>query len=111
MTEERNANITIAMTPAGLAVTVEYTGSLSSIPAAIERLKGAGIIDLVISSKPSAPQKITKSPRVAPAYSANGDPICPKHGKPLREGNYGLYCPSKDDTTERGYCAIKFAAI
>lgn len=107
---EKQANIQISISPAGLTVLVEYTGAVSSIQAAIERLQKAGVMDLVQSSKPAAPAPAAKgkAQRVQPEYNADGDPCCPKHHKPLREGNYGLYCPAKDDSTERGYCNLKF---
>jgi hypothetical protein len=46
--------------------------------------------------------------RVQATYNSAGEPCCPKHNRALKEGQYGLYCPAKDDTTERGYCALKF---
>lgn len=115
-TSEKLANITIEVGPAGLSVRAEYTGSLASIPAAIERLKAAGVLELVsaaarpASHAPSAPAGAAskKSARVQPEYDGNGDACCPKHHKPLRAGQYGLFCPAKDDSTERGYCALKF---
>lgn len=109
MAESKQANIQISMTPAGLSITCEYTGDLGSIPSAIERLRSAGILELVQSSR--APTNGTKprAPRVQPSYDGNGDPCCPKHKKPLQEGKWGLYCSAKDDTTDRGYCNLKFA--
>lgn len=110
---EKLANISITVGPAGLSITAEYTGSLASIPQAVERLRAAGVLELVSAAKPAqaapAARQQAKAAKVAPEYNADGDPCCPKHHKPLREGQYGLYCPAKDDTTERGYCALRFA--
>ena len=108
---EKQANIKISGELNGLAVTVEFTAAISSIPAAIERLKAIGLSaaqrSLTPTAAPAAPQH-TKTAKVAPEYNDAGDACCPKHHKPLREGQYGLYCPAKDNTTERGYCALKF---
>ena len=51
MSEAKQSNITIAITPAGLHITCEYTGTLASIPAAIEQLRAAGIVELVKASQ------------------------------------------------------------
>jgi len=32
---------------------------------------------------------------------------CPKHDKPWTAGKYGPYCTAKDQSTERGYCALR----
>ena len=48
---------------------------------------------------------------MTPAYDGNGDPVCPKHKKALKEGKWGLYCPTKDDSTERGFRSLKFKEI
>ena len=110
---EKQANIQIQVSPAGLTVVVEYTGGVSSIAAALERLRAAGVVEMVEKSRPAptvapAPAQRAKSTKVQPEYNDAGDPCCPKHHKPLKPGNYGLYCSAKDDTTERGYCSLKF---
>lgn len=109
---ERPVSITIEAGPAGLVVRVDYQGTLSSIPAAIEKLRAAGVLELVIANKPvtttPAAPGAAKSTRVDPEYNGAGEKCCPKHHKALKEGNYGLYCSAKDDSTERGYCALKF---
>jgi hypothetical protein len=112
---ERQANITIEAAPDGLHVRVEYTGALATIPAAIERLRAAGVLELVSASRPApaAPQGgKAKAQRVEPAYDGNGDPICPVHRKPLSEGRYGLYCSAKargdEAASQNGYCSLRF---
>lgn len=47
-----------------------------------------------------------KSQRVAPWYNDQGEACCPTHRRPLKDGQWGLYCSSK---TEEGYCRLKFA--
>ena len=105
--------ITIELAPDGLHIHCSYQGTLASIPAAVKRLQDAGLLDLVRthSSTPTAPTTTpkAKAERVTPEYSAAGDACCPKHHKVLKQGQWGLYCPAKDDSTERGYCALKFA--
>ena len=111
---EQRTTIRIEVAPDGLRISVEYTGTLGSIPAAVERLRAAGVLDLVATSRPSgqasAPAQQARKPaeRLEPAYKPDGTPCCPKHHKPLKTGQWGLFCPAKDDTTERGYCSLKF---
>jgi hypothetical protein len=73
------------------------------------------VLDLVQASRGAhtAPLGATRKPaqRVEPAYDTNGDPICPTHRKPLSEGRYGLYCPSKaqgEHANDKGYCSLRF---
>ena len=110
---EQRITIKLEIAPDGLHITAEYAGQLESIPAALERLRAAGVFNLVAASKPAQASPTTgqrkPAKRVEPEYNADGDPCCPKHHKPLREGKFGLYCPAKDDTTERGYCSLRFA--
>lgn len=111
---ERSANITIEVAPDGLHIRCEYTGPIASIPAAVERLRAAGVLDLV---KPSAPiaaaqQQKPRAQQVAPAYADDGSVICPVHRKPLSFGQYGMYCSCKatgDQVADRkGYCGLRF---
>src|SRR5262249_40061757 len=96
---EKQANITIEVAPDGLHIRAEYTGTLGSIPQALERLKAAGVLDLVAASRVALPignSPARKSnPPIDPIYQADGTPCCPVHKKALAEGRYGLYCPSK----------------
>ena len=102
--------IRIEVAPDGLHITAEYVGTLSSIPAAVERLRAAGVLDLV---KPAAQQARKPAERVEPVYKPDGTPCCPVHHKPLTEGRYGLYCPSKaqegEQANPKGYCSLRFA--
>lgn len=105
---EKPTTIKITVAPDGISVTAEYVGTLSSIPQAIERLKAAGVLDLVKPLPISAAR--AKKTKIEPVYNGAGDPTCPKHtGRALKEGKFGLYCPARDDGTERGFCDIKFS--
>ena len=120
--QERNdISIQIEAGPDGLRVRCDYIGSLASIPQAIERLRAAGVLELATPSKPSAAAQPaptaaqvapSRAERVAPTYKPDGTPCCPVHHKPLVEGRYGLYCPSKakegEQANDKGYCSLKF---
>ena len=121
---ELRTTIRIEVAPDGLHVTAEYSGTLAALPDAIERLRAAGVFELVAASRPSSSAPATPPPaapaagqrqaaqrveRIEPTYTAAGDALCPKHHKPLKQGQWGLYCPAKDESTVRGYCALKFA--
>jgi hypothetical protein len=112
---ERQANITIAVTPAGLHITCEYTGPIASIPAAVERLRAAGVLDLVKPAPQASqerPQR-TKAQRVTPEYDDAGEACCPVHHRELQSGAFGLFCSAKAKPGEvqnaKSYCALRFA--
>ena len=113
--ERNDISICIEVAPDGLHVRCDYIGPLSTIPAAIERLRAAGVLDLVKPAQPAQASPATgqqqrqRAERVEPEYNSAGDPLCPKHHKPLKNGQWGLFCPAKDDSTARGYCAIRFS--
>lgn len=92
----------------GWPVVVELEIAPARLGAALAKLAGLGFTPDAPTAAPAAPQR-TKRQTVEPAYDEQGEPLCPKHNKPLRQGQYGLYCPSKDDTQPRGYCGLKFA--
>jgi hypothetical protein len=48
-----------------------------------------------------------------PHYADDGSPCCPWHRKPLKEGRYGLFCPSRaegEQANEKGYCTFTVKA-
>ena len=105
------AHISIEIAPDGLHITAEYLGTLGSIPTAVKRLVDAGLVELVNTHRAAPIATNTRqkpAQRVQAEYSSAGEACCPKHKKPLKEGKFGLYCSAKDDSTERGYCALKF---
>lgn len=112
---EKQANISIEVAPDGLHIRCEYTGPLSSIPAAIERLRAAGVLDLVKPAAQSGGNTPPRKPaqRAQPVYLDSGAACCPVHGKELQEGRFGLYCPSRatgdQAANDKGYCSLKFS--
>lgn len=107
----RPVTIAIEVAPDGVHVRCEYTGTLASIPAAIERLKQAGVLELV---RPAATQPARKPVQtVEPVYQPDGTACCPVHRKPLSEGRYGLFCSAKaqpgQEQNDKGYCSLKFS--
>ena len=111
--------IRIEAGPDGLHITAEYVGQLASIPEAVERLRAAGVLDLVQASRPSSQASPAPSgqrqaaPRVEPFYKPDGTPCCPVHHKPLAEGRFGLFCSAKAQAGEqanaKGYCNLRFS--
>ena len=118
-TREQRTTIRIEVAPDGLHITAEYVGQLASIPAAIERLRAAGVLELVASSRPAgmapapAAQQRQAAQRVEPFYRPDGTACCPVHHKPLAEGRFGLFCSTKAQAGEqanaKGYCNLRFA--
>ena len=43
-----------------------------------------------------------------PTPASNGIPVCQRHGKPMKSGQYGYYCTSKESdprfANKNGYC-------
>ena len=115
---EKPAQIEISVSPAGLAIRVEYTGTLSSIPAAIERLRASGVLDLVQASAPAPAPAAAAAPvasdKVSPSYNDAGEACCPVHRKKLNKRPWGWSCSAlaKDGQVQdaKGYCGLKFEA-
>ena len=118
MSEAKQSNIQIEVSPIGIIVRAEYTGTLASIPAAVEQLRVAGIVELVKASQvcppaASAPLKPTqRATRVNPEYDGSGNACCPVHHTWLSQGQFGAYCSEKAKPGEaanpKGFCALKF---
>jgi len=110
---EKQANISLTAGPAGITVTVEWTGPLSGIPAAIERLRAAGVLELVTPPKGTAaaapygatPRKAGE--KVSPEWNGAGEAMCPVHKRILKQGKWGMYCSAKGE--DETYCNLKFA--
>ena len=112
---DKSTTITIEIAPDGVHIRAEYTGTLASIPAAVERLRAAGVLELVNTHRsPTAPVQTRHKPaqRVEPFYSPDGTACCPVHRTVLSEGNYGPYCSAKAKPGEaanaKGYCSLRF---
>jgi hypothetical protein len=95
------STITISGLCQGWPIAISFTGKLTDLPAYLERLAAAGI-----TPAGAAPQKRRQA--VEPIYQPDGTPCCPKHERPLREGQYGLHCTAKDPEGKNGYCDLKF---
>jgi hypothetical protein len=98
--------ITVKARVAGFDTEVCYTGSIEQLDSLVKRLRelGAEPAGVAVAAAPA-----TKQPakRVQPAYNGDGEPICPTHGTKLREGRWGLFCPTKDKQSGE-YCKLKF---
>lgn len=46
-----------------------------------------------------------------PSSTSNGVPVCHRHGKAMRQGQYGYYCTSRETdprfSNKNGYCNAK----
>lgn len=91
----------------GFPVDIAFTGSIEQLVPVSKRLVELGAQPMASAPLGGVARKPAQ-PRVEPGYSLDGSPVCPKHDKHLKQGQYGLYCPAKDDSTERGYCNLKF---
>lgn len=122
---EKQVDITIEAGPLGLTVKATYTGTLSSIPAAIERLRSAGVLELVSAARPAPPtvapanvqppRRARKGTAPEPWYDDRGEACCPIHHKPLKNGQYGYYCSSRAGADEggnpKGYCSYSIGDL
>jgi hypothetical protein len=101
--------ITVHATIDGFPTEVCFSGSIDQLLGVTKRLRELGAAPTIV---PAAPVQTTPArkpaERVQATYNGAGEPCCPKHNRALKEGQYGLYCSAKDDSTERGYCALKF---
>lgn len=101
-TEELQKQVTII----GAALTIALQ-TLDLIAPSFER-------DSIVKLATLALQKINDlliSNKGAPTLSSNGIPVCSRHGKPMKSGNYGYYCTSRESdprfSNKNGYCNAK----
>lgn len=85
--------ITIRAQLDGWPIEVAYRGKLEQLPVALKRLTAAGLTPFQPSNTPAQKPARARQERVQPEYNSNGDPCCPKHHKPLKQGQYGLVLP------------------
>lgn len=104
---DREPTITIHAQLDGWPIDVAYHGRIEQLPAALQRLSAAGLTPPTPTASPASPQRAPRA-KVEPKYNHAGDPCCPVHHKPLKEGQYGLYCSAKDPEGKNGYCSLKF---
>jgi hypothetical protein len=113
---KQDLTITIKAVLDGFPIEIVYTGSIDQLLQVTQRLRSLGATEPV-SGPVTTPAPTTngkaKAERVEPLYKPSGEACCPVHMKPLSEGRFGLYCPSKaregDVQNDKGYCALKFA--
>lgn len=107
----QDLTITVRATIDGFPTEVCFTGSIDQLLQVTRKLRSLGGEPTIAPALHTAPlgNGKPKAQRVEPAYNGAGEACCPKHtGKVLKEGKFGLYCPAKDESTERGFCALKF---
>lgn len=106
---EREPTITIRAQLDGWQVDVAYHGRLEQLPAALKRLTAAGLTPACPTAAQEAPPRIKRG-KVEPIYTPAGEPCCPTHTRPLKEGKFGWFCSAKDDRPDsrNGYCGLKF---
>jgi hypothetical protein len=110
--------ITIHATIDGFPTEICFSGALDQLEAITRRLRDLGASPAGVHQlAPAAPVQATParkpSGRVEPVYQPDGTACCPIHRKPLSEGRYGLFCPSRatgdQAANDKGYCNIRFA--
>jgi hypothetical protein len=103
--------ITVKASLNGFPIELGFTGSIDSLPALVKRLVELGAepqSNTASNGITFAQQHRKPAKRVQPAYAGDGTPTCPTHGTALREGRWGLFCPTKDATNGE-YCKLKFS--
>lgn len=94
----------------GWPVEVELTMPPAKLGPALDRLAELGFTpdSAPAATAPAAPQRPPRAPLPDVVYKPDGTPCCPWHMTPLREGQHGHYCPSRETDPERsnpkGYC-------
>jgi hypothetical protein len=105
----------------GFPVEVSTTGSINDLPRLVARLREVGAQPahngaVSAQNAPGAPHA-TGVPQgkgarpLVKEFSPDGRPICPVHGKPMRESQHKpneWFCSSKggEFTNDKGYCAV-----
>lgn len=111
----QDLTITIKARVDGFDCELCFAGDLEKLHAVVSRLRVLGAEP--VSAPQSAPTPATngkpKVERVEPLYKPDGTACCPTHMKPLQEGRYGLFCPSRakgdEPANDKGYCNLKFS--
>lgn len=113
----QDLTLTVKARVNGFDVDICFSGQLEQLDAITKRLAALGATPTAAAPAAAPVSPIGEKPRkpaqrLEPAYQADGTPCCPIHKKPLSEGRYGLYCPSKaqgEHANDKGYCNLKFA--
>lgn len=98
--------ITIRARLDGWPVSIEVTTAPQHIGALVKRLAQLGYEpDTAPTAAPAAPRR---APMPDVVYKPDGTACCPWHMTPLRQGQHGYYCATKESDPERsnpkGYC-------
>jgi hypothetical protein len=110
---KRSALITISYKGVPVAVTVEDASAVAVeklVDSLLARDGWAAPVPNGGNTPVPSPQRQARTQRPAlpePWYKPDGTPCCPWHQRPLKEGRYGLYCPSKaegEQANDKGYC-------
>nr|ALS90792.1 DEC-1 protein, N-terminal region protein [uncultured bacterium] len=112
-TPRQELTITVKARVNGFDVDICFSGHIEQLDAMTKRLAELGIAPVVAPSVAAAAAPVRKAAkRLDPAYTDAGEACCPVHHKPLVEGRYGLYCPSRatgdQAANDKGYCSIRF---
>jgi hypothetical protein len=113
-TDRPAVDITVIGQCEGFTVEISLSLPIAQLREACRRLQAAGVQPLPLAA--SAPSTNGKpkgpaAPKVQPYYNDQGDPCCPVHSRPLKEGTYGLYCSARAEgeaANEKGYCKLRF---
>jgi hypothetical protein len=113
-TAKRNRAITLGLIYHGAIVSIAFSAEDNVPINEIEQM-----VDTILrregwGAQNSAPPPTPRPPAewVDPEYDNNGDPCCPVHHRPLKQGTYGSYCSARaaagESANEKGYCSLKF---
>lgn len=81
---------------------------------AARQIRGLQTLDELaerLETAATASQKLQQRQRVAQAgdihYNKAGEPCCPIHERPLKQGKFGYFCSAKDERGKNGYCDFR----
>lgn len=83
---------------------------IAQLHEALNRPNGPAQLAVVPATAPdSAPAPVSTVPAATGTVQiVDGPPgQCPKHLRPWKEGKFGLFCSSKDETQDKGYCSLR----
>ncbi len=104
---EAPASATVkALTPQGFEVL--FTIRDTDAAQLFTRLQSlVGYLEKSGYTPPAARGGKPKGPPPMQAPADGSAPMCPTHQKAMRQGKWGWYCATRDDSTESGYCGHK----
>jgi len=110
---KNDLTITVKATIDGFPTEVCFTGSTDQLLSVTKRLRELGGTPTIAPAhtKSATTPARKAAQRVEPVYQPDGTACCPIHHKPLSEGRYGLFCPSRaagEHANAKGFCNIRF---